>query len=119
MRIASGVLAVLLLLFALVQYNDPDGPLWAAFYGVAAFWPGLAAWRPQALRHRFVRLAMMATVVAAVAGTIFYWPTEAEWWRISVWWHAETAREGMGFMIIVGSLLVATATGAGRRPANA
>jgi hypothetical protein len=110
MRIASGVLATLLMLFALVQYNDPDGALWAFIYGVAAFWPGVAAWRPAALGAPAAKAAMLATFALAVAGTIYFWPTSEGWWRVSVWWHSETAREGMGFMIIVAGLLLAIMT---------
>lgn len=33
MRIASGAVSALLILFAAAQMNDPDGPLWPAIYG--------------------------------------------------------------------------------------
>ena len=37
MRILSGILAVFLVVFVVVQWNDPDGPIWMVIYGIAAF----------------------------------------------------------------------------------
>src|SRR5688500_4249540 len=49
MRYVFAGLALLMLLFVLVQYNDPDGPLWMVFYGVPAVFAGIAWMRPQLL----------------------------------------------------------------------
>jgi len=43
MRIASGILAVVFVLSAVVQWNDPDPLLWMAGYLVAAMLSGAAA----------------------------------------------------------------------------
>jgi hypothetical protein len=43
MRIASGIVAVLLASAALVQANDPDPALWMGAYGAAAVCSGLYA----------------------------------------------------------------------------
>ena len=45
---------------------------------------------------------------------LHYWPAVPNWWRKDVWWHEETAREGMGLMIAFAVSLVAW-LGAGRR----
>ena len=107
MRIANGILCVLMLLFVAVQYNDPDGPWWMLIYGVAAFWAGLAAFRPAALTARAAMPLWAASLALAVIGVLYYWPPVAEWWRESVWWEVEEAREGMGLMIVTIVLLVA------------
>jgi hypothetical protein len=104
MRLVLGFLAVLMLLAVAVQYNDPDGPLWMAYYGVPAVWAGLAALRPAAVLGTAGRGLLIATTVAAALLTIWYWPTDEAWWRADVWWNSEEAREGMGMMIVTAVL---------------
>ena len=48
MRTVYILLGLLMVAFAAVQYNDPDGPLWAAIYLVPAVWALLAAFKPLA-----------------------------------------------------------------------
>ena len=105
MRILNGVLAALLLLFAAVQHNDPDGASWAAAYGLAALWCALAAARPGAMRRPWARAALGLSVLAALVGVAWFWPEAPGWWRGEVWWETETAREGMGVMIVALALL--------------
>lgn len=105
MRILNGSLAVLLLLFAAVQRNDPDGAFWAAAYGLPALWCALAAARPDAMRRPTVRALLALSVGAALFGATRFWPDVPGWWRREVWWEAEAAREGMGLMIVVLALL--------------
>ena len=114
MRATLGALAALLLLFAAVQYDDADGPFWAAVYGAAALWTAVGAFRPSWLGRRAVQLLLGASLVAVVGGIVAYWPRAEAWWRLDVWWHDETAREGMGFMI-VGACLALVAVAARRR----
>ncbi|MEM7670533.1 MAG: transmembrane 220 family protein [Pseudomonadota bacterium] len=105
MRILTGVLALLMALFAAVQYNDPDGPFWVAVYGVVALWCAIATVKPGLFSRATIRILFACYGAAAVAGLVFYWPKTADWWRIDVWWHTETAREGMGMMIIIACLI--------------
>ena len=51
MRHLNAFLCVLLTLFTIVQYNDPDAPLWILIYGLPAIWAGLAAYRPDVFAH--------------------------------------------------------------------
>ena len=45
MRYLNGFFCILLILFAAVQYNDPDFALWFSIYAMAAAWAGVAAFR--------------------------------------------------------------------------
>jgi len=110
MRILDGILCLIMIGFAAVQYNDPDAPLWIAVYGGAAFWCGVGAFRPAALANRPAAVALGASLVAAVAGVIHWWPQADRFWMQEVWWVDETAREGMGVMIVLAALLVVGAT---------
>ncbi len=107
MRILNGVFTVLLILFVAVQYNDPDGPLWAAIYGVGAVWCAVSAFRARAYSSGAVFGLYALTLIAAVGGLYHYWPTTPHWWMEEVWWSTETAREGMGMMILLAALLIA------------
>ncbi len=110
MKYVNIVLGTLMVLFAGVQYNDPDALLWIVIYGVPAAWVGFAAFRLDVLRTT-LPLSLLGVCVAAEAiGTIYYWPTTPEFWRKDVWWETETAREGMGILIATSVVAVAFAT---------
>jgi len=116
MRYVFSVLAVLMLLAAAMQYNDPDGPLWMAYYGVPAIWCGMAAFRPKWVASSSGRAFLGVSVVAALGLTIWYWPPVSGFWHEPVWRMgmtnpeaariAEQTREGMGMMIAAAVLLV-------------
>lgn len=110
MRYLYGGLALVLLLFAGLQYNDPDFYLWIPLYLVPALWAGAAALRPGLLGRPSAVGGLTLCLAAALVGTAMLWPSDPEWWRRDVWWESETAREGMGMMIIAASLLALTAT---------
>jgi hypothetical protein len=105
-----------MLLAMVVQYNDPDGPLWMAYYGVPAIWCALATFRPGVFPTPSGRVLLGVSVVAALALTAWYWPPVAGFWHESVWRMgmtepeaariAEQSREGMGLMIATAVLLV-------------
>ena len=48
MRYLDAGLCFLLMLFTIVQYNDPDAPLWIIIYGLPAIWAGFALTVPAA-----------------------------------------------------------------------
>ena len=131
MRIVFGVLALLMAMAAAVQYNDPDGPLWMLYYGVAAAWAAIAALRPHVLAGGAVRALLLLSTIAALLLTAVYWPPVAGWWRQDVWSMAitdpqaaelaEQAREGMGIMIAMGvvvAVLAASFSGWPKRAAS-
>ena len=116
MRIANAIFGAVLILFAVVQYNDPDALLWGAIYGLAAFWSGVAALRPGLFASRPLGALLGACLAAGFAGLAWYWPDTPNWWVKEVWWETETAREGMGMMIVVAALCLAAAGAFLRRP---
>lgn len=118
MRILCAVLAVLMLLFAVVQYNDPDALFWAGAYGTGALWCGFAAFSPRTLAWAPARAALLATLALGTWGLVAYWPEVDRWWDIGVWWPeltGESSREGMGMMVLFVALLAATGVGLRQR----
>ncbi len=116
MRYLNGIFCVIMILFVVVQYNDPDYAYWIVIYGLPAFWAGAATLRPAVLQRRFYASGLVLTTVAAVAGMVYHWPQTPGWWRREVWWADEPAREGLGLMIVVLALLVVLLTAWRARP---
>jgi hypothetical protein len=100
MRLLNIFLMLIMLLFAIVQYNDPDGPVWMLIYMLPAVWAGIAAFRNSALAGRMVNTLLIVSMFAAALGVLYYWPDAEGWWRQEVWWEVESAREGMGMMVV-------------------
>jgi len=119
MRYLNIVLGILMLAFVAVQYNDPDGPIWMAIYAVPAIWAFLAAFRLPLLQTSTGSRLLWLSIAAAVAATLYYWPQMPGFWHQEVWWNEETAREGMGVMMLLAVLLVARFTASVRRSAGA
>jgi hypothetical protein len=96
MRYVNGFFCVVLMLFALVQYNDPDAVLWFLIYAIPATWAGLAAFRPGLLAaSRPLTIAAYAVcLAAAIVGSLYMWPSLPENWI-----HVEEEREGLGLII--------------------
>ena len=107
MRYLNVLLGTLMLAFVAVQYNDPDGPLWMAIYSVPMIWAFLAAFRLSLLRTPLGSRLLQLSVLAGVAAVAYYWPQMPGFWHKEVWWNEETAREGMGVMLLLIVLLVA------------
>jgi Transmembrane family 220, helix len=106
MRYVNGFFFVLLVLFAVVQYNDPDAILWILIYGIAAVWAGLAAFRPAQFAHNPLLLTVFGvTLVAMAGGAIYDWPQS-----IADWWDNEFVREGLGLIIATVALLAVAYT---------
>jgi hypothetical protein len=102
MRYVNGFLCAVLTLFAVVQYNDPDALLWFLIYGIPAAWTGAVAFRPSLLpQSRSMIGAYVVCLAAAVAGTIYMWPSLPENWI-----HVEEEREGLGLIIVTVALIV-------------
>ena len=101
MRYVNGFLCVILTLFALAQYNDPDAVLWFLIYGIPAVWAGVAAFRPDLLAPRPLSLGAYALcLAAAVLLSLYWWPSLPENWI-----HVEEEREGLGMIIATAALI--------------
>ena len=81
--------------------------LWGAIYGAAAIFTGFAAFRPGSYASPGFRGLYLVALIAAIFGLFYYWPDTPNWWMQDVWWETETAREGMGMMIILVAMLAA------------
>lgn len=115
MRIVNFALCAFMALFAAVQYNDPDGPFWAVVYAIPAMWAGLAGAKPDLMEKSAAKAGLALSLVVYLVATIAFWPTEAGWWRIDIWWDSETAREGMGLMIATAVIAIAGLSALPRR----
>jgi hypothetical protein len=110
MKYVLMLLGLLMVAFAGVQYNDPDGLMWAFIYLVPAAWAFAAAFRPVQLRSLAAERLLWTTLALGMGTLVFYWPTVPYFWRKDVWWVEETAREGMGVMVGFAVLVVVLAT---------
>jgi hypothetical protein len=110
MRTVNGIICVLFVLFVLVQYNDPDFYFWMPVYAVPAAWAGVASWRPACLAGLASRALLALSLLGALLGSAWFWPSEAGFWQRDVWWESETAREGMGMMLVALALAVVSLT---------
>ena len=106
MRVFCGVLSLLMLLFIGVQYNDSDGAIWMLYYAIPAIAAAVAAFKPRWLLGLQASWLLLLSIAAAVVGVFYYWPKTPQWWAKDVWWETETAREGMGMMIVLFVLLM-------------
>lgn len=105
MRYVNILLGVLMVLFAAVQYNDPDAPLWIVMYLVPAAWAFMAAFRPASTTSRDGTVLLWVSLAVYFLAVVFFWPQTPGFWRKDVWWLDEQAREGMGVMIAFAVLL--------------
>ncbi len=106
MRVLCFVLALLMMLFAAVQFNDPDGLKWMIIYGIPALLALVCCFRPEVYQSAVLRGLLLVSILVAVGGMIYYWPKSDKWWTQEIWWEVETAREGMGLMITVVVLVI-------------
>ena len=107
MRYVYITLMCLMLLFAGVQYNDPDGLMWVVIYLVPAIWCAIAAFWQRVFEYRLTTLVLGCNIAASVVGVFWFWPLTPRFWTKDVWYNVETAREGMGLMIVAGVLCLA------------
>lgn len=108
MRWVSALFSLLLVLFALVQYNDPDFFVWFVIYGLAAAWCGIAAFKPDLFTTSGPLRGLFALcLIGAAVGTVYFWPGGEAWWAKDVIWDNELVREGLGMAIVLLGLVIA------------
>ena len=111
MRTLSGISCLILILFAVVQHNDPDFLFWSIIYGIAAIWCGVAAIKPRVLAgNGILKIFFGVCLLIALIGTIYYWPSGASWWSKEVVWDNEPVREGLGMAIATLAMVLAGLT---------
>lgn len=110
MRYVNIPLGLVMVVFAAVQYNDPDALLWIVIYLIPAAWAFAAAFRLPSVRSPRGTVLLSVTLAAALATTAYYWPQAPGFWRKDVWWVDEEAREGMGVLVALAVLLFVAAT---------
>src|SRR5688500_14597391 len=108
--LANGIMLVMFLFSAAVQFNDPDPAVWIGIYGVAAVVCVL-----EIRRRTQVWMPVAVALIALVwAGTLYYGARDvpvmslfAEWEMRDV--HVEEAREMYGLAIVaVWMIVIAT-----------
>ena len=108
MKIASGILAALFALFAAWQWNDPDGWLWMATYGL------VAAMGVLTVLGRAPRWLLLSLLTALLVAGVWQLPHVMEWLgsdrslitgMSAEYMYVEQSRECLGL------LLAAAATG--------
>ena len=116
-RFVPLVLGLAMLVFALLQINDPDPLIWVTYYAAVACACTIAAYRPL---HRAVLLALVAVTAAGVVLTLpgfVDWllnrPTSDLWAPMSASrMYIEHSRELLGLLIAGGALVAAHRTSA-------
>jgi hypothetical protein len=111
MRIAAFLLAVMFLVFAFLQVNDPDPVIWILIYGIMAVFSIMAMFR-------FYPRIVLALYLVLLAGySVVFWSGVAEWWRQDnrsalfddvakmEHWYIEEAREFLGLLICMLALI--------------
>lgn len=109
MKILNIILAVLFLLFAIVQYNDPDPFVWIAIYGIVAVVCALAAFRKY---YNWLILLGLAICFIEIISTI---PGLIEWMNLGMpnigaamkaeTPYIESSREFFGLALCIGILI--------------
>ena len=93
-KFSSLLLGALFLLFAIFQYNDPDGVLWMGIYGIAAAISVGVAF------NRVIMPILIAAGVAYLVGAIAQWPPVFEGFGDTMHsLNVELARESAGLFL--------------------
>ncbi|MEO1517884.1 MAG: transmembrane 220 family protein [Bacteroidota bacterium] len=109
MKIVNIVLCLLFLLFAVVQYNDPDPWMWIGMYTFVAIVSGFAA------AGRYSKAVLIAGIVICIAGLGILLPDFVSWIQQGMPTivdsmkaeapHIELTREFLGLGILLAALL--------------
>lgn len=113
-RLFFGLWALLFLLFAYWQWNDPDPLLWISIYGYAALLSALAA------MQRFFLPLLLLGVLAGLAGFLYMYPGGIGEWVAREWQqqdltmktqHMEEAREAFGLLVVAAVMGIGSVVG--------
>ena len=69
----NGVLTVLFIIFAVLQFNDPDPALWVTLYLIIAVFTGMAIFKV------YPKILILAATLGLFIYSLFYLPSIFEW----------------------------------------
>jgi len=102
-RFFFGFCSFMFIVFAGLQFNDPDPQVWVTIYGLAAILSALVAF------GRYNLPVLLIAAVAALIGGIYLFPASVGDWILQEWEQAdltmktpdmEEARESFGLLIV-------------------
>lgn len=100
-QILSTLMGIVFIVFAAMQYNDPDAAIWIAIYLVAAIFSFLVSF------NRINQAILLVAFVAYAVGAVFFWP--AKWEGIAIGEgdikNIEEAREFLGLILTSSTML--------------
>ncbi len=109
MKITNGVLAILFIIFALLQLNDPDPWLWVAIYGAVGILCGATA------LGRYPPKIILGGILLTIFGIGWYIPHLMDWLEngmnsITTSMKADTpyvelVRESLGLVLVLVTLI--------------
>jgi hypothetical protein len=103
MRYLHAALCAVLVVFAALQYNDPDWYYWGPVYLLAAAWSFLAFRRPE-----FLARAPLARIAAPASLGLFLIGFAVLARHLGPGWiHVEEARESIGYLICAAATALA------------
>jgi hypothetical protein len=95
MRFVHAAFLIMLILFAALQYNDPDWYYWAPVYLLAAAWSWLAIRQPEKfISWPTARIGAPISIALFLAGFV-----SLASYLGPGWIHIEEARESLGYLI--------------------
>jgi hypothetical protein len=75
MKITNAILSIIFILFAAVQYNDPDPLMWMVIYGMVAVVCAFA------IIHKYNKYVLIVGIATCLMGTLYYFPGVMELFR--------------------------------------
>lgn len=73
MKILFGALTLIFVIFAALQYNDPDPLMWILYYLAVSVITGAAA------IGKYLKWLVMAVAAVSVVGLVYYFPGVYDW----------------------------------------
>ncbi|EJF10226.1 MULTISPECIES: transmembrane 220 family protein [Pontibacter] len=100
-QILSILLGIVFIVFAALQYNDPDAAIWIAIYLLAAIFSFLVS------LNRISQAVLLSAFAAYAVGAVFFWPEK--WEGLAIGGgdikNIEEAREFLGLALTSASML--------------
>lgn len=98
-----GFFSILFIIFASVQFNDPDPVIWVSIYGIAAILSAFMAFQ------KFYFYMYLTAAIVGLIGGLYFFPPSVTNWMVQEWEQGnlsmktaemEGARESFGLLFI-------------------